>query len=124
MDEQPSLPASNGRTSKGTFAPGNKLGKGNPWGRHANQLRSLLFGAVTPEDFLEIVQMLIKKAKEGDLPSIKEFLDRLIGKAPSSLDVPEEGEEQSEEDNFSFEDLSQETQLQIFREIKAKRAAS
>jgi hypothetical protein len=37
----------------------------------------------------EIYKALITKAKTGDIPAIKEVLDRVWGKAPQQIDTPD-----------------------------------
>jgi len=75
-----------GRDAQGRFAAGNKLGKGNPFAARVAKLRSELLKAVTPADIRGVVRKLITQAKSGDLPAIKELLDRVLGK-PLETDV-------------------------------------
>jgi len=65
----------------GKFAPGNKLGGGNPHIKKVHLLRKALYDAVTENDVYAIVTKLIDQAKEGDVASAREVLDRTIGKA-------------------------------------------
>ena len=76
-----------GRTPTGRFAVGNRGGPGNPFIRRVTKLRSALLKAVTTEDIAEVVQMLIDKAKAGDVAAARELLDRTIGKARQPVDV-------------------------------------
>ena len=47
MKEKPSTNGlSGGRASNGRFAPGNKLGRGNPFNQQTCKLRAALFAAV------------------------------------------------------------------------------
>lgn len=85
---EPSHTGSNGFHGRdGRFLPGNKAGQGNPHAARVRQLRSLLLDAVTDDDFRAVVAKLVQAAKVGDLPSIKELLDRLLGKPPSAVEV-------------------------------------
>jgi len=74
---------SNGRDGAGRFGKGNKIAKGNPFARRVAQLRSVLLGAVTDADLKEVVLTLVQQAKGGDVASIKELLQRLLGPAES-----------------------------------------
>jgi hypothetical protein len=76
----------NGRTARGTFAPGNKLAKGYPHARRANRLRAELYRVVTVEEFREIVRAMVKEAKNGDIAAAREIIERLLGK-PESADT-------------------------------------
>ena len=85
-NDSPSLNGCNGRGPNGRFAPGNKLGKGNPHGRAVNQLRSVLFEVVTPERFRNAVEAVLAKAERGDRRSLAELCDRMLGR-PSTSDL-------------------------------------
>lgn len=64
----------------GKFAPGNKLGVGNPHAQKVHKLRAALLQAVTETDIYDIVTTLIEQARAGDVASAREVLDRTIGK--------------------------------------------
>lgn len=74
-------PSTNGRTAKGHFAKGNPGGPGNPHAKRVAGLRQALLEAVSEDDLRAIAKTLVKKAKGGDLPAIRELLNRVIGKA-------------------------------------------
>jgi hypothetical protein len=83
-----SLNGSNaGRGPGRAFAKGNPGGPGNPFAKQVNALRSRLYAAVTEEDLTEVVQALITKAKEGNIPAAKELLDRLLGRPPQAIEL-------------------------------------
>lgn len=69
------------RENNGQFGKGNRFAAGNPLAIRAGELRRELFAAVKPEDFREVVDALLRQAKQGDLVAVKELLDRLIGKS-------------------------------------------
>ena len=52
------------------------------------RLRAALLDAVTPDDITEVVNALLAQAKAGDVSSIKELLQRLLG-PPVEIDVLE-----------------------------------
>ena len=87
MSEASFLP-SNGRSRKGTFAPGNKIGKGNPHAAKVQKLRSGLLKSVSVADLRAVVQRLVEAAKGGDVSAIKLLFDRLLG-PPVPLDIEE-----------------------------------
>ena len=91
---------SNGRDRSGRFSAGNKLAKGNPFAKQAQQLRVALFRAVTKRDIKAIVAKLVEAAKAGDVVAAREVLDRTIGKASQSelLQRVEELERQREKE--------------------------
>ena len=88
IDKPPSTLGSNGQDGRGRFARGNKLGKGNPLAGRAAKIRAVLLEALKPEDARAIAERLIVNAKAGDLASIREILDRTIGK-PATADLLE-----------------------------------
>lgn len=79
------------RTSLGRFGKGNKLGKGNPNNRKAQQLRNALLKSVDRQDVLDVMAAMVKKAKEGDTNAAKIVLDRLFGKPRLAVSIETEG---------------------------------
>ncbi len=98
----PSPKGGNGRTAGGRFAKGYKGGPGNPHARRVGQLRAVLLGAVTDEDLKAVIAALLNQAKAGDIASIRELLQRLLG-PPVELDFIERMEALEQR----IEDLSQ-----------------
>jgi hypothetical protein len=80
MDTTPSTHGTNGKDQNGRFAAGNRLGRGNPLAGRAAKIRAVLLKHLTPKDAGTIADTLIRQAKEGDLASIRELLDRTIGR--------------------------------------------
>jgi hypothetical protein len=74
-------PSTNGRTSRGQFAKGNPGGPGNPYARRTAALRSALLDAVTEADIRAVAKALVKRAKDGEVPAVRELLDRILGRA-------------------------------------------
>lgn len=87
MCETPS-PEANGRSKKGTFAPGNKFSKGNPLAAKVQKLRRSLLQAVSSKDLVDVVNGLVDAAKKGDVSAAKLLFDRLLG-PPLALDIEE-----------------------------------
>jgi hypothetical protein len=50
-------------------------------------MREALLEAVTEDDLRAIARTLVKKAKGGDLPAIRELLNRVIGKATDDAEA-------------------------------------
>ena len=73
-------PSPNGRTASGRFAKGNPGGPGNPHSRRVAALREALLESVTESDIRAVSKALVSKAKGGDIPAVRELLDRLLGK--------------------------------------------
>ena len=86
MSGPPSPNGANGRATGGRFAQGNSGGPGNPYSLRVAKLRSALFKAVSPADLREVLAALLTQAKGGDVASIKELLQRLLG-PPESVDL-------------------------------------
>lgn len=84
MSDSPSPNGSNG----GRFAKGNPGGPGNPFAKRVAELRSALFDSVTAEDLKTVVLSLLSQAKAGNVASIKELLQRLLG-PPEAIDLME-----------------------------------
>jgi hypothetical protein len=84
-------PSPNGQTAKkgrnpdGRFAEGNPGGPGNPHGKRAAWLREALLNAVTADDIQAIARVLVARAKDGDIPAIRELLDRTIGRSMPAI---------------------------------------
>jgi hypothetical protein len=68
------------RDENGRFLPGNRGGPGNPHARKVAQLRSALLGTVTEEDIKAIAAKLVAMARGGNLPAIRELLERTLGR--------------------------------------------
>jgi hypothetical protein len=99
----PSPNGSNGeRDEKGRFAKGNPGGPGNPHARQASRYRELFATTVTEDDFREIVQALVARAKEGDIVAAREVFNRIIGKP---VDVREESSKPSITSQQVMDDL-------------------
>ncbi|MEO6434673.1 MAG: hypothetical protein ABIP55_02780 [Tepidisphaeraceae bacterium] len=86
MSNTPSTNGTNGREAGGRFARGNAGGPGNPHAQRIARLRSALFKAVSPADLRDVLAALLKQAKAGDVASIRELLQRLLG-PPESVDL-------------------------------------
>ena len=82
----PSTNGDSGRSDNGRFAPGNKIGRGNPFNKRAMELRSALLETVTPEAVKRIVASMVTAAENGDTVAAREILNRVIG-TPSPCDV-------------------------------------
>jgi hypothetical protein len=80
-------PSTNGRTSRGQFAKGNPGGPGNPYARRTAALRSALLDAVTEADIRAVAKALVKRARDGEVPAVRELLDRLLGRPGDVQDL-------------------------------------
>ena len=88
MSNTPSPNGRNGRNPNGRFGKGNAGGPGNPHAVQVARLRAALLKSITPEDISDVIQALLAQAKAGDVASIKELLQRLLG-PPVELDLLE-----------------------------------
>jgi hypothetical protein len=87
-------PEKHERDAMGRFAPGNKGGPGNPFGRMMGMLRCALVRRLKPEDVEAIADVLIAKATAGDVAAARLVLSYGIGKPteavnPDTLDMQE-----------------------------------
>jgi hypothetical protein len=73
-------PSPNGRTARGRFAKGNPGGPGNPHSRRVAVLREALMRSVTEDDIYVVAQALVSRAKDGEVPAVRELFDRVLGK--------------------------------------------
>lgn len=94
-----------GRNSDGQFAPGNKIGGGNPRLRALGKFKKAIAEVLDDETAIDLVRQLIAMARDKTLPAgvrldcIRELWDRSEGRSmPSDLmaDI-EEFREQIEE---------------------------
>ncbi|MCH8151440.1 MAG: hypothetical protein IH830_03590 [Planctomycetes bacterium] len=85
----PSPTGDNGNHDRrGRFQRGNKAAKGNPHAQRVGRLRSALLEAVDEAAIRRVVEALIKEAEGGNVPAVRELLDRCIGK-PHETDLIE-----------------------------------
>ena len=77
-----------GRDQCGRFAKGNPGGPGNPYTAKIARLRSALLSAVTEDDVRQIVERLVRLAKDGDTVAIRELFLRTLGR-PLEPDILE-----------------------------------
>jgi hypothetical protein len=87
-------PEATERDPLGRFAPGNRGGPGNPFARLMGMLRCALVRRIKPEAVEAIADVLIEKAKAGDVPAARLVLSYGIGKPseavnPDTLDLEE-----------------------------------
>ncbi len=76
------------RDRSGRFAPGNKVGRGNPMAARVAKLRCAMLEAVSDDDMTAIIRKLVELAREGDVQAAKEVLMRTLGK-PQEIDLVE-----------------------------------
>src|SRR5438067_7460458 len=85
------------REHDGRFAAGNRGGPGNPFARRVAELRSIMLGCITDDDFRELTYQLLERAKAGELPALKLLYAYVLGKPapavnPDDLDWQELGQ--------------------------------
>ena len=88
MSDAPSTNGANGRGAAGRFAKGNAGGPGSPHACYVAKLCAALFRSVKSSDLRDVVAILLRQAKAGDVASIKELLQRLLG-PPEAVDLME-----------------------------------
>ena len=79
-------PSTSGRRPDGTFAEGNKIGKGNPLAGQIAKLRAALIRAIDARDVAEIMRGVIERAKSGDLAAAKLVLSYCAGEPAKLID--------------------------------------
>jgi hypothetical protein len=80
MNKSPSTNGPDGRDARGRFAPGNRVGKGNPLAGRIAKLRAALIEAVKPGDVQAIARSLVKKARAGEIDAARLLLAYTLGK--------------------------------------------
>src|SRR3954467_9226122 len=78
MAHAPSVRNGTGRSNGG--------GSRDAHAARASHLRSLLLDQIKDKDLRDIVLMMVRKAKKGDLLAAREVLDRAIGKPKQIVD--------------------------------------
>jgi hypothetical protein len=79
--------STNGRVERGLFAPGNKIGQGNPNAKRMYELRRSLLESATPRDIQAVAAKLVELAKDGDVAAAKIWLEFTCGKATQPIEV-------------------------------------
>lgn len=98
--ERAAQEAADGRDQLGRFAPGNKHGRGNPFARQVQILRSAIYHSFDPYDLHAIVRALVKQAKRGNAVAAKLLLDRSLGRMQEIDRQIAEAEKYDEKDDF------------------------
>jgi len=89
MSAKPSTTGGNGRNASGQFARGNRFAKGNPYARRVARLRSVALRAVSAQDLEDVIQVLVARAKNGDVLAARVLLDRTLGKLTEPVCEPD-----------------------------------
>lgn len=71
----------------GRFAPGNKLGRGNPNNKRTHELRKLWLSCYSEADFREVYDRLLGMVREGDVAATKLWLEHGAGRPPQAVEV-------------------------------------
>jgi hypothetical protein len=78
----------------GKFAKGNQAAKGHshPYARRSLKLKGEVLKATKPEHIRKVVEVLYSQAMSGNIPAIKEYLDRVLGRC-EIIEVPNDSEQ-------------------------------
>ena len=79
MSDDTSPAAANGHDASGRFAPGNKLGCGNPHASKVQKLRAAMLRAIGETDIEVVISKLIDLARSGDIKAAT-LLFSVVGK--------------------------------------------
>jgi len=85
------MPLTNGhngrgdRDQRGRFIAGNAGGPGNPHARKVARWRKALCQAVTYDDMVEVVTLLVQQAKAGKQWAVCELLNRCLGRPQQAI---------------------------------------
>jgi len=85
-----------GRNPDGSFAPGNKIGKGNPhWTklkRYREDYLKIFQDVMTPERMQSVILAMLHKALQGeDVPALKCLMEYAMGKPVQRIEDDVEG---------------------------------
>jgi hypothetical protein len=72
---------------KRLFAPGNKLGHGNPFAKRQLEFNRTLMNSVTKKEFRQIMHAMVMKAIDGDVNAARLVVERLCGKIKDDAQV-------------------------------------
>lgn len=87
--------ATTGRDEAGRFVKGCPPGPGNPGAKAVARFRAAMLEAVTEDDVRAVVRALVEQARGGNVPAIREFLERVVGRVPlPAIEGGEAGEGQ------------------------------
>lgn len=62
-----------------TFKAGNPGGPGNPFAGRVQELRKWAWECTTKDTFREVWDAMVGKARDGDVPAMREFFQRTMG---------------------------------------------
>ncbi len=79
--------AREGRLGDGRFASGNSFSPGNPNARRMHELRRAIYDAATEDDVKAVIKALGDSAKGGDTAACKVFLEFVVGKPVTPIEV-------------------------------------
>lgn len=82
----PSANGRNGRDEQGRFAKGNSGGPGNPYARQVARLRNAMLEAVGDQGIADIVDALMKAARNGDVAAARLVLSYTVGRPSAGID--------------------------------------
>ena len=77
-----------GRTPSGRFAKGNAGGPGNPHIHRVAGLRKALYDRLSAQDVCDVIDGLVKSAKDGDVAAAKLVLAYAVGDPRSLGETP------------------------------------
>ena len=72
--------ATNGRTADGKFSTGNRAAAGHKRRQHVAKLRAAFTSCLTEGDIVDVVTVLLRLAKDGDVIACRLLLDRALGR--------------------------------------------
>jgi hypothetical protein len=81
------VPDSGRDPETGRFTDGHPGGPGRPKGKRSAELRRELLAGTDINELRAVWAKLLELAKGGDLPAIKEVLDRTLGRPVQAVDV-------------------------------------
>ena len=94
-----------GRDSQGKFKKGNKCSCGRPKNSFPERVREAVYGHITPEQVITVLDAMYDLAIEGDVSAARVFLDYVLGKPKQDVAI-ESGVALTLEDFVKSVDLS------------------
>ena len=95
MNDTPSPNGSNGRDSKGRFAPGNSGGPGNPAGKYVYELKRTILELMTADGCARmhrVWEAMATKAEAGDTAAARLVAEYSIGRPAMDINLTADGE--------------------------------
>ena len=81
------MDTNSGRDPQGKFQNGNKFSRGRPKNTFPEKVREAVYGAITPERIVTIIEAMCDLAIEGDVHAARLVLEYVLGKPKYDVEL-------------------------------------